>query len=61
MPKKIARVKRRGTTKRVRPRKRWRDDVEEDLKKEFKTEKKVSDDRQKWRKIVLEAKVCEGR
>jgi hypothetical protein len=50
-----------GTRKKRRPRKRWIDEVEEDLKIMGITNwHAVGTDRQKCRKIVLEAKVHNG-
>jgi len=40
MTKQIARIKRRGTTKRIRPRGIWRDDVEEELNTRIENRKK---------------------
>jgi hypothetical protein len=50
-----------GTGKRGRPRKRWIDEFEEDLKiMRIRNWYAVAKDRQEWRKIVLEAKVHNG-
>jgi hypothetical protein len=50
-----------GTRKRGRPRKRWLDEVEEDLKiMEISNLHAVAKDRQERRKTVLEAKVHKG-
>jgi hypothetical protein len=55
------RTKMEGTRKRERPRKRWIDDVEEDLKiMGIRNWHAVAKDRQEWRKIVFEAKVHNG-
>jgi hypothetical protein len=49
------------TRKRERPRKRWINEVEEDLKiMEIRNWHAVAKDRQEWRKNVLEAKVHKG-
>jgi hypothetical protein len=54
-------IKMEGTRKRGRPRKRWIDEDEEDLKiMRIRNWHAVGKDRQKWRKIVLEAKVHNG-
>jgi hypothetical protein len=51
-------TKMEGTRKRRRPRKRWIDEVEEDLKiMGIRNWHSVSKDRQEWRRIVLEVKV----
>jgi hypothetical protein len=61
MPKTIMTTKMEGTRKRGRPRKRWIDEVEEDLKiMGIRNWHAVARDRQEWRKIVLEAKVHNG-
>jgi hypothetical protein len=58
---KIMTTKMKGTRKRGRPRKRWIDEVEEDLKiMGIRNWHAVARDRQEWRKIVLEAKVRNG-
>jgi hypothetical protein len=58
---KIITSKMEGTRKRGRPRKRWRDEVEEDLKiTGIRNWYAVPKDRQEWRKTVLEAKVHNG-
>jgi hypothetical protein len=45
----------------IRPRKRWKDEVEEDLKiMRIRHWHTVAKDRQEWREIVLEAKVHNG-
>jgi hypothetical protein len=50
-----------GTGKRGRPRKRWIDEVEGDLKfMGIRNLHAVAKDRQEWRKTVLEAKVHNG-
>jgi hypothetical protein len=50
-----------GTKKRGRPRKRWMDEVEEDLKIMGTSNwHAVAKDRQEWRKIVSEGKVHNG-
>jgi hypothetical protein len=54
-------TKMEGTRKRGRPRKRWIDEVEEDLKiMGIRNWHAVAKDRQEWRKILLEAKVHNG-
>jgi hypothetical protein len=58
IPKKIITTKIEGARKRGRPRKRWIDEVEEDLKiMGIINWHAVAKYRQEWRKIVLEAKV----
>jgi hypothetical protein len=58
---KIMTTKMEGTRKRVRPLKRWVDEVEENLKiTGIRNWHAVAKDRQEWRKIVLEAKVHNG-
>jgi hypothetical protein len=58
---KIMTTKVEGTRKRGRPRKRWIDEVEEDLKiMGIRNWHSVAKDRQEWRKIVLEAEVYNG-
>jgi hypothetical protein len=60
-PKKIMTAEMKGTRKRGRPRKRWIDEVEEDLKiMEIRSWHAVAKDHEKWRKIILEAKVHNG-
>jgi hypothetical protein len=59
--KKIMTTKIERTRKRGRPRKRWIDEVEEDLKiMGIRNWHAVAKDCQEWRKIVLEAKVHSG-
>jgi hypothetical protein len=54
-------TKMEGTRKRGRPRKRWTDEVEDDLKiMGIRNWHAVAKDRQEWRNIVLEAKVHKG-
>jgi hypothetical protein len=61
MPKKIMTTQMEGTRKRGRPRKRWIDEVEEDLKiMGIRNWHAVAKDRQEWRKILSEAKVHNG-
>jgi hypothetical protein len=61
MPKQIAVATIEGTRKRGRPRKRWKDEVEEDLNIMGITNgRAAARDRRKWRKIVLQAKVHNG-
>jgi hypothetical protein len=51
----------RRNKKRGRPRKRWKDEVEEDFNiMEIKNGIAVAGDRGKWRKIVLQAEVHNG-
>jgi hypothetical protein len=58
---KIMTTKMEGTRKRGRPRKRWIDEVEEDLKiMGIRNWHAVVKDRQELRKIVLEAKFHDG-
>jgi hypothetical protein len=50
-----------GTRKRERPRKRWKEEVEEDLNvMGIKNGRAAARDRRKWRKTVLQAKVHNG-
>jgi hypothetical protein len=61
MPKKIMTIKIEGTRKRGRPRKRWIDEVEDDLKiMGIRNWLAMAKDRQERRKIILEAKVHNG-
>jgi hypothetical protein len=61
IPKQIAVAKREGTRKRGRPRKRWKDEAEENMNiMGVKNGRAVARDRQKCRKIVLQAKVHNG-
>jgi hypothetical protein len=61
MPKRIMTTKMEGTRKRGRPRKRWIDEIEEDLKiMGIRNWHAVAKDRQEWRKIISEAKVHNG-
>jgi hypothetical protein len=61
MPKHIAAATVEGTRKRVRSRKRWKDEAEEDLNiMRVKNVRAAARDRRKWRKIVLQAKVHNG-
>jgi hypothetical protein len=58
MPKRIMTTKMEETRKRGRPRKRWIDEVEEDMKiVVVRNWHAVAKDCQEWTKIVLEAKV----
>jgi hypothetical protein len=60
MPKQIAAATVEVTRKR-RPHKRWKDEVEEDLNiMGIKNGRAADRDRRKWRKIVLQAKVHNG-
>jgi hypothetical protein len=61
MPKQIAAAAREGTRKTGRPRKRWKDEVEEDLNiMGIKNGRAAARDRRKWRKIALQAEVHNG-
>jgi hypothetical protein len=61
MPEKIMTTKMEGTRKRGRPRKRWIDEAEEDLKiMGIRNWHAVAKDLQEWRKTVLEAKGHDG-
>jgi hypothetical protein len=54
-------TKMEGTRKRGRPRKRWIDEIQENLKiMGIRNWHAVAKDRQEWRKIVLEAKAHNG-
>jgi hypothetical protein len=58
MPKQIAAATIRGTRKIGRPRKRWKDEVEDDLNiMGIKNGREAAKDRRKWKKIVLQARV----
>jgi hypothetical protein len=58
---KIMIIKMEGPRKRGRPRKKWIDEVEEDLNiMRIRNWHAVAKDRHEWRKIVLEAKVHNG-
>jgi hypothetical protein len=61
MTKQISRVRRRGTRKRLRPRKMRRDDVEEELNTRIENREESVRDVHKWRKILLKAKIRKGR
>jgi hypothetical protein len=61
MPKNILKDKMHGTKRKGRPRKRWMDDVEQDLKTMGVTGWiKRARDRQEWRRVITEAKVHPG-
>jgi hypothetical protein len=61
MPKQIASATIEGTRKRGRPRKRWKNEVEEDLNiMGIKHGRPAARGRRKWRKIVLRARVHSG-
>jgi hypothetical protein len=61
MPKQIAAATTERTRKRGRPRKRWKDEVEEDFNiMGIKNGCVAARDHRKWRKIVLKAKVHNG-
>jgi hypothetical protein len=61
MPKKVLKDKMHGTKRKGRPRKRWIDDVEQDLRtmgvRGWRT---GAADRQEWRRVIREAKVHPG-
>ena len=58
MPEEIATATMEGTRRRGRSRKRWRDEVEEDLNTMgIKNRQAVARDRREWSKIVLEGEV----
>ncbi|PSN43615.1 hypothetical protein C0J52_16375 [Blattella germanica] len=59
--KKIFIGKLEGRRRRGRPRKRWIDDVEEDLRKMgVRCWRRKAEDRDEWRRIIKEAKVLHG-
>jgi hypothetical protein len=61
MAKQIAAATIGGTRKRGRPRKRWKDEVEDDLNiMGIKNGREAAKDRRKWGKIVLQARVHSG-
>jgi hypothetical protein len=61
MPKQTKAATIEGTRKRGRPCKRWKDEVEEDLNiMGIKNWRAAARDRQKWRTIVLQARVHSG-
>jgi hypothetical protein len=61
MLKKVMTTKMEGTRKRGRSCKRWKDEAGEGLKiMEIRNWHAMAKDRQKWRKIVLEAEVHNG-
>jgi hypothetical protein len=61
MPKQIPADTTEGTRKRGRPRKRWKDEVDEGFNiMGIKNWRAVARDRRKWRKIVLQAMVHNG-
>jgi hypothetical protein len=61
LPKQITVATIEGTRKRTRPRKRWKDEAEEDLNiMGIKKGCAAARDCQKWRKTVLQAKVHNG-
>jgi hypothetical protein len=61
MPKQIVAATIEGKGKRGRPRKRWKDEVEEGLNiMGIKNGRALARDRRKWRKIELQAKVHNG-
>jgi hypothetical protein len=61
MPKMILKAKMEGDRKRGRPKKRWINDVEQDLRKSgIRNWRSRAGDRQQWRAVVREAKVHPG-
>jgi hypothetical protein len=61
MPKMILNAKMEGDRKRGRPKKRWINDVEQDLRKlGIRNWRSRAGDRQRWRAVVREAKVHPG-
>ena len=59
--KKVWKGKQEGQRKTGRPRKRWMDDVEEDLKRlKVKNWKRKARNREEWAKISKEARVLQG-
>jgi hypothetical protein len=61
MPKRMLKGRLYSKRKKGRPRKRWLDDVESDLKKtEVKGRKEKMRDREQWRLVVQEAKAQPG-
>jgi hypothetical protein len=61
MPIKIPKEKIHGTKRKGRPRKRWIDDVEQDLRKMgARGWRKRAGDRQEWRRVTKEDKVHPG-
>jgi hypothetical protein len=61
MPKMILNAKMEGDRKRGRPKKRWINDVEQDLRKlGIRNWRSRAGDRQQWRAVVREAKVHPG-
>jgi hypothetical protein len=61
IPKNILKDKMQGTKRKRHPRKRWIDDVEQDLRtmgmRGWRTKAR---DRQEWRRVIREAKVHPG-
>jgi hypothetical protein len=61
MPRKILKDKMQGTKTKGRPRKRWIDDVEQDLRTMgVRGWRMRAGDRQEWRRVTREAKVHPG-
>jgi hypothetical protein len=61
IPKMVLNTKMEGDRKRGRPKKRWINDVEQDLRKlGLRNWRSRAGDRQQWRAVVREAKVHPG-
>jgi len=62
MPKKIFTQELEGTKRKVRPRKRWKEDVERDLQVlGARRWRELVADRKKWKDIVRQAKTGNGK
>ena len=62
MPKQMVTARIKGTRKRGRPRKRWTDEIEEDLKTMgIRNLYTAARNRKQWRRAALEAEVHDGR